>query len=119
MNFTIYVDKDFSLDKVKELVIIIKQNFPANCYLVGKELKKHEFINFKNLNFGNLMDLFKIAVNSDIFLNTSDIAARIFSKTEVKQIYMGRLPLSEKVNYINPVNLTNLANKISTIIDKE
>lgn len=119
MNFTINVDKDFPNDKIKELIVIVKQNFPANCYLVGKELKKHEFINFKNLSYNNFFDLFKIAYNSDIFLNTTDCSARIIAPTDVKQIYINRLPLEDKIPYINPINLTNLHNQIQNLIDKE
>lgn len=119
LNFTINVDNSFPNEKIKELIIQIKQNFPANCYLVGKELKKHEFINFRNLTVNSLLDLYKIARNSDIFLNTSEYSAKLFSATEIKQIYIGRIPLEERMIYINPVNLTNLKNKISSILEKE
>lgn len=119
LNFTINVDDNFPNEKIKELIIQIKQNFPANCYLIGKELKKHEFINFRNLTVNSLLDLYKIARSSDIFINTSEYSAKLFSATEIKQIYVGRIPLEEKMIYINPVNLTNVKNKISSILEKE
>jgi len=115
VNFEFFQNKflnfilDFSnipQEKMKEIIISIKQNFPSNIYLSGQILKKHEFINLKNLKKMTLLELYAFAHKGDMFISDNLDILKIFQDLDLNQIYITRdLPL----NSIPSVNIRNIS----------
>jgi len=105
MNFILDL-RDIHQDKLKEIIISIKQNFPTNIYLAGQILKKHEFINLKNLKKMSLLELYSFANKCDMFISDDLDVMKIFRDLDLAQIYItSDLPL----NSIPSVNIRNIS----------
>lgn len=117
LNFVLRLNL-ISQDKLKEIIIFLKQNFPANIYLSGHILKKHEFINLSNLPDMTLLELYLFARNCNIFISDDAAAVKIFQDLQLKQIFMTGDVILNEVASVNIRNLDILKKTVNTILEK-
>jgi len=117
LNFVLRLNH-ISQDRLKEIIIFLKQNFPANIYLSGQILKKHEYINLSNLPEMTLLDLYLFARNGDIFISDDAAAVKIFQDLQLKQIFMTDDIILNEVTSVNIRNLEILKKTVNTILER-
>jgi hypothetical protein len=117
LNFILRLN-NISQDNLKQIIIFLKQNFPANIYLSGHILKKHEFINLSNLPDMTLLELYLFARNCDIFISDDAAAVKIFQDLQLKQIFMTDDVILNEVASVNIRNLEILKKTVNTILEK-
>ncbi len=103
---------------LKQIIISIKQNFPSNIYLNGQNLKKHEFINLKNMPEMTLLEKYLFARNSDLLISDDLEAVKIFRDLNLKQIYVAEDNYLESVPSVNTMNLHLIRDAIASVLDK-
>jgi hypothetical protein len=122
LNFLLDSNR-ISLETLKDIIISIKQNFPSNIYLCGQILKKHEFINLKNLAKLTLLEKYLFAGNSDLLISDDYETVRIFRDLEMKQLYISddqpldSVPM-DSVPTLNSTSIHIIKEAISSILEK-
>ena len=117
-NYILDINKS-NTQKVNEgVVITLKQNFSANIYLTGRTIHKKNFINIEDIEYENLFDLFILARECDLFITDNTDWAKIFSQLDVKMICLDINEVIKGVKSIDPVDVFELKNSISSILKK-
>lgn len=117
-NYILDINKA-NTQKVNEgVVITLKQNFSANIYLTGRTIHKKNFINIEDIEYENLFDLFILARECDLFITDNTDWAKIFSQLDVKMICLDINEVIKGVKSIDPVDVFELKNSISSILKK-
>ncbi|MCK4695200.1 MAG: hypothetical protein KAT74_05540 [Candidatus Cloacimonetes bacterium] len=118
LNFTLHINDLSNFKKIEELIITLKQNYPSNIYLTGRILKKHNFINMRNLRDQNLLELYSIAEGSDVFISDNEEVVKIFSDLDVTQLFIDKKQTIKNIRTINPDNIYEVKNMIPEILNK-
>jgi len=113
LNFILDLNK-ISTDKMKEIIVTIKQNFPSNLYLSGQVLKKHEFINLRNLERTTLLDLYYYAQQSDLFISDDLDLIRIFADLDLPEIYITSEIPPNSIPFVNIKNVSRIKDLIAS-----
>jgi hypothetical protein len=118
-NYILDINKPSSQKINEGVVTTLKQNFSANIYLTGRTINKKNFINIEDIEYENLFDLFILARKCDLFITDNTDLAKIFSQLEVKMICLDNNEVIEGVKSIDPVDVFELKNSISSILKKD
>jgi hypothetical protein len=118
LNFSLDINDLSNFKKIEELIITLKQNYPSNIYLTGRILKKHNFINMRNLRDQNLLELYSIAEGSDVFISDNEEVVKIFSDLDVTQLFINKKQTIKNIRTINPDNIYEVKNMIPEILNK-
>jgi hypothetical protein len=118
-NYILDINKSSSQKINESVVTTLKQNFSANIYLTGRTIKKKNFINIEDIEYENLFDLFILARECDMFITDNLGLAKIFSQLEVKLICLDKNEVIEGVKSIDPEDVSELKNSISSILKKD
>jgi hypothetical protein len=103
---------------LKQIIINIKQNFPSNIYLNGQILKKHEFINLKNLSPMSLLDKYLFASNCNLLISDDLETVKIFQDLHLKQLFIALQEAPGSVASVSTRNLHVIKDAIAAVLEK-
>lgn len=118
LNFVLHLEKT-ETDRIRNLIVSCKQNFPVNIYLTGNTLKKHDFINLKNLAGFNLLDLYSLAREATLFITDQLNLIRLFHSLNVTQLLLSHDHPKQETIVVDPYNLSELKTVIPRLIKTE
>lgn len=117
LNFILDVRELEIFRKIDDLIVSLKQNFPCNIYLTSRILKKNRFISVKNLPTADLMKLYTLAHESDVFFSDNPDTVRFFSNFYIDQFLLGSKPV-KGINNIDPANPNQLITNLKSHLKK-
>lgn len=111
-------NKQIDQTTLKQIIINIKQNFPSNIYLNGQLLKKHEFINLKNLPAMTLLDKYLFASNCDLLISDDLESVKLFSDLNLKQLCIAVQEAPGSVPSVSLHNIHVIKDAIAAVLEK-
>jgi len=117
-NIILDLNKPKFIKTVEELIVFLKQNFPANVYLTGKMLKKNPFISVRNYRPPDLLKLYNLAAESDLFLTDDPQKYKLMSYFNINQFCLQEEIKSDKSGYINPFDLVSFKKTLTKFFSK-
>ncbi len=112
LNFTIDIREQSVFRHLESMITILKQNFPINIYLTGKTIKKNPFLNVRNLETNDLLQLYYLAQQSKIFFSDKFDLVKLFRKLDLVPVYLNETVQNREISILNPAN----SNKIKAMV---
>ncbi|MBN1326846.1 MAG: hypothetical protein JW996_02740 [Candidatus Cloacimonetes bacterium] len=112
LNIILDIHNPGIFKSLENLIVSLKQNFPANIYITGRQLKKNWFINTRNLETGNMLDLFFLSRESDILLCDQQDRVKVFSNFDINQIFLSKTERMTGIESVDPGNIELIKEQI-------